>query len=148
MSLASPSMSGGRSHTPMKCISFPLLPCPVPALAPKLGEGCWAWGSGDIPRGIPPARLSFRKTSSRRSICLGFFLANSSTSEGLENTDTVGLMPGRQSVFNCASAVWVLSSMHRPVIHILKELFEDLFHSHFCSLIIKPKRFSPSLYQA
>lgn len=85
MSLASPSMSGGRSHTPVKCISFPLLPCPIPDLAPRsprLGEGCWAWGSGDVPRGIPPARLSFRKTSSRRSICLGFFLANSSTSDG------------------------------------------------------------------
>lgn len=87
MSLVSPSMSGGRSHTPVKCISFPLLPCAVPDLGPRSprpGEGCWAWGSGDVPRGMAPARLSFRKTSSRRSICLGFFLANSSTSAGWE----------------------------------------------------------------
>lgn len=128
MSLASPSISGGRSHTPVKCISFPLLPCPVPALAPRsprLGDGCWAWGSGDVPRGIPPARLSFRKTSSRRSICLGFFLANSSTSEGLENTDC-GTQAGTTICVNCVSAIWALSSTHRPVTHDLKKEFSIL----------------------
>lgn len=111
MSLASPSMSGGRSHTPVKCISFPLLPCPAPALAarsPRLGEGCWAWGSDDVPRGIPPARLSFRKTSSRRSICLGFFLANSSTSIGEESTDAEELMLRWQSVLKYISAIGLL----------------------------------------